>query len=118
MKCGVYNCKKPKKKRLLSFVECLRLRDNAPSLFFSAVCDFFLSVAVAPLNASKTARTPPPARPALWPAVVGLYRGMAGLPDEEKSALRPFSPAEERILLTGLHAVADIYCDCCKTTLG
>ena len=27
-------------------------------------------------------------------------------------------PAEERILLTGLHAVADIYCDCCKTTLG
>ncbi|KAL5235064.1 hypothetical protein ACI65C_002474 [Semiaphis heraclei] len=27
-------------------------------------------------------------------------------------------PAEERILLTGLHAVADIYCECCKTTLG
>lgn len=27
-------------------------------------------------------------------------------------------PAEERILLTGLHAVADIFCDCCKTTLG
>lgn len=27
-------------------------------------------------------------------------------------------PAEERILLTGLHAVADIYCDCCKTNLG
>jgi len=27
-------------------------------------------------------------------------------------------PAEERVLLTGLHAVADIYCDCCKTTLG
>ncbi|XP_075677515.1 yippee-like [Dermatophagoides pteronyssinus] len=26
--------------------------------------------------------------------------------------------AEERILLTGLHAVADIYCECCKTTLG
>lgn len=26
--------------------------------------------------------------------------------------------AEERVLLTGLHAVADIYCDCCKTTLG
>jgi len=26
--------------------------------------------------------------------------------------------AEERILLTGLHAVADIYCDCCKTNLG
>lgn len=27
-------------------------------------------------------------------------------------------PAEERILLTGLHAVADIYCESCKTTLG
>jgi hypothetical protein len=27
-------------------------------------------------------------------------------------------PAEERVLLTGLHAVADIYCGCCKKTLG
>lgn len=27
-------------------------------------------------------------------------------------------PAEERVLLTGLHAVADIHCECCKTTLG
>jgi len=26
--------------------------------------------------------------------------------------------AEERVLLTGLHAVADIYCESCKTTLG
>ena len=26
--------------------------------------------------------------------------------------------AERRVLLTGLHAVADIYCECCKTTLG
>ena len=26
--------------------------------------------------------------------------------------------AEERILLTGLHAVADIYCSSCRTTLG
>lgn len=26
--------------------------------------------------------------------------------------------AEERFLLTGLHAVADIYCNSCKTTLG
>uniref|UniRef100_A0A672P9C0 Yippee domain-containing protein n=1 Tax=Sinocyclocheilus grahami TaxID=75366 RepID=A0A672P9C0_SINGR len=26
-------------------------------------------------------------------------------------------PAEERVLLTGLHAVADIYCENCKTTL-
>lgn len=26
--------------------------------------------------------------------------------------------AEERVLLTGLHAVADIYCECCKTNLG
>jgi len=27
-------------------------------------------------------------------------------------------PAEERVLLTGLHAVADIFCESCKTTLG
>ncbi|XP_047142270.1 protein yippee-like 1 [Hydra vulgaris] len=27
-------------------------------------------------------------------------------------------PAEQRILLTGLHAVADIYCENCKTALG
>ena len=27
-------------------------------------------------------------------------------------------PAEQRVLLTGLHAVADIYCERCKTTLG
>jgi hypothetical protein len=27
-------------------------------------------------------------------------------------------PAEERYLLTGLHAVADIYCESCKTTVG
>lgn len=26
--------------------------------------------------------------------------------------------AEERILLTGLHAVADIHCSSCRTTLG
>lgn len=26
--------------------------------------------------------------------------------------------AEERVLLTGLHAVADIYCQSCKTPLG
>ncbi|XP_049641801.1 protein yippee-like 1 [Suncus etruscus] len=27
-------------------------------------------------------------------------------------------PAEERFLLTGLHVVADIYCENCKTALG
>uniref|UniRef100_A0AC35THD4 Protein yippee-like n=1 Tax=Rhabditophanes sp. KR3021 TaxID=114890 RepID=A0AC35THD4_9BILA len=27
-------------------------------------------------------------------------------------------PAEERLLLTGLHVVADIFCEICKTTLG
>uniref|UniRef100_A0A1I7ZMJ0 Protein yippee-like n=1 Tax=Steinernema glaseri TaxID=37863 RepID=A0A1I7ZMJ0_9BILA len=27
-------------------------------------------------------------------------------------------PAEERMLLTGLHAVADIKCECCGITLG
>ena len=26
--------------------------------------------------------------------------------------------AEERVLLTGLHAVADIFCECCNSTLG
>ena len=28
------------------------------------------------------------------------------------------SAAEERVLLTGLHQVADIYCGCCKILLG
>ena len=27
-------------------------------------------------------------------------------------------PCEDRILLTGLHSVCDIFCDCCRTTLG
>ncbi|KAK3773083.1 hypothetical protein RRG08_016187 [Elysia crispata] len=27
-------------------------------------------------------------------------------------------PAVERVLLTGLHAVADIKCECCETILG
>lgn len=27
-------------------------------------------------------------------------------------------PREERILITGLHTVADIYCTCCNTVLG
>mmetsp|Transcript_34479 Transcript_34479/g.76614 ORF Transcript_34479/g.76614 Transcript_34479/m.76614 type:complete len:113 (-) Transcript_34479:1363-1701(-) len=27
-------------------------------------------------------------------------------------------PKEERILITGLHTVADIYCTCCNTVLG
>ncbi|NXV94056.1 YPEL4 protein, partial [Calonectris borealis] len=27
-------------------------------------------------------------------------------------------PAEQRLLLTGLHSVADIFCQSCKTTLG
>ena len=27
-------------------------------------------------------------------------------------------PKEERLLMTGLHTVADIYCTCCNTTLG
>lgn len=27
-------------------------------------------------------------------------------------------PAEQRLLLTGLHSVADIFCENCKTTLG
>lgn len=27
-------------------------------------------------------------------------------------------PAEQRLLLTGLHSVADIFCESCKTTLG
>uniref|UniRef100_A0A8C3FBL1 Protein yippee-like n=1 Tax=Chrysemys picta bellii TaxID=8478 RepID=A0A8C3FBL1_CHRPI len=32
--------------------------------------------------------------------------------------LRYYYFSEERVLLTGLHAVADIYCENCKTTLG
>ena len=27
-------------------------------------------------------------------------------------------PKEERLLMTGLHTVADIYCTCCNTVLG
>lgn len=27
-------------------------------------------------------------------------------------------PSEQRVLLTGLHSVADIYCESCKTPLG
>eukprot|EP00741_Cyanophora_paradoxa_P011144 tig00020553_g10765.t1 len=27
-------------------------------------------------------------------------------------------PKEDRILITGLHTVADIYCNCCQTILG
>lgn len=27
-------------------------------------------------------------------------------------------PKEERLLMTGLHTVADIYCTCCSTVLG
>ena len=27
-------------------------------------------------------------------------------------------PSEDRLLITGLHTVADIYCTCCNTVLG
>mmetsp|Transcript_16933 Transcript_16933/g.41361 ORF Transcript_16933/g.41361 Transcript_16933/m.41361 type:complete len:117 (+) Transcript_16933:248-598(+) len=27
-------------------------------------------------------------------------------------------PKEDRILITGLHTVADVYCNCCQTILG
>lgn len=27
-------------------------------------------------------------------------------------------PKEDRLLITGLHTVADIYCSCCNTVLG
>ncbi|ELW61568.1 Protein yippee-like 2 [Tupaia chinensis] len=39
-------------------------------------------------------------------------------PDPEDVVNVGCGPAEERVLLTGLHAVADIYCENCKTTLG
>jgi len=29
-----------------------------------------------------------------------------------------FGPREDRILITGLHTVADMYCNCCQTILG
>lgn len=41
-----------------------------------------------------------------------------GLPPCPRRVNVGCGPAEERVLLTGLHAVADIHCENCKTTLG
>eukprot|EP00929_Paragymnodinium_shiwhaense_P066162 TRINITY_DN33156_c0_g1_i2.p1 TRINITY_DN33156_c0_g1~~TRINITY_DN33156_c0_g1_i2.p1 ORF type:complete len:2171 (-),score=491.00 TRINITY_DN33156_c0_g1_i2:138-6650(-) len=35
----------------------------------------------------------------LWPAVISLYKGMAALSEDEKKALRPFSPAEALVVM-------------------
>ncbi|KAF7636909.1 Yippee domain-containing protein [Meloidogyne graminicola] len=48
-----------------------------------------------------------------------LYRGSQGKAYLFNSVVNIVcGTAEERVLLTGLHAVADIQCECCKTTLG
>lgn len=46
----------------------------------------------------------------------GPLLGLLCVPPQGERGLR--GPAEERVLLTGLHAVADIHCENCKTTLG
>ncbi|KAF6128227.1 yippee like 3 [Phyllostomus discolor] len=50
---------------------------------------------------------------------VGFVMGPSlGLPPYPHRVNVGCGPAEERVLLTGLHAVADIHCENCKTTLG
>ena len=51
-----------------------------------------------------------------WRAVVFQSVFPSSLPSSRVNV--GCGPAEERVLLTGLHAVADIYCENCKTTLG
>ncbi|XP_023813832.1 yippee-like c isoform X1 [Oryzias latipes] len=52
-------------------------------------------------------------------ATVGSFQGSQGRAYLFNSVVNVgCGPAEERVLLTGLHAVADIYCENCKTTLG
>uniref|UniRef100_A0A3B3T0A4 Protein yippee-like n=1 Tax=Paramormyrops kingsleyae TaxID=1676925 RepID=A0A3B3T0A4_9TELE len=63
------------------------------------------SAKVAPASADDA---PPPSPVSITPSVSPCFcRVNVGC-----------GPAEERVLLTGLHAVADIYCENCKTTLG
>uniref|UniRef100_A0A8D0HFJ7 Protein yippee-like n=1 Tax=Sphenodon punctatus TaxID=8508 RepID=A0A8D0HFJ7_SPHPU len=52
--------------------------------------------------------------------LISKVRSLWGCPQYAKQPVVNVGcgPAEERVLLTGLHAVADIYCENCKTTLG
>lgn len=46
---------------------------------------------------------------------------MSLFPSPSKEAMAGptcLTPSEQRLLLTGLHSVADIFCESCKTTLG
>uniref|UniRef100_A0A6I8NFG0 Yippee like 3 n=1 Tax=Ornithorhynchus anatinus TaxID=9258 RepID=A0A6I8NFG0_ORNAN len=67
--------------------------------------------------------SPGPPEGSRGPATPGSRRGSA-TPRGLTTPRRPdrvnvgCGPAEERVLLTGLHAVADIHCENCKTTLG
>ncbi|XP_067911452.1 protein yippee-like 1 isoform X3 [Heterodontus francisci] len=60
--------------------------------------------------------------PAIWSTCLPLkwsFQGSQGRAYLFNSVVNVgCGPAEERVLLTGLHAVADIYCENCKTTLG
>ena len=53
------------------------------------------------------------AKPALPAVLAGLTRGRCC-----NRVNITLGPKEERLLMTGLHTVADIYCTCCNTTLG
>uniref|UniRef100_A0A8D0NW13 Protein yippee-like n=1 Tax=Sus scrofa TaxID=9823 RepID=A0A8D0NW13_PIG len=89
-----------------------------------------------PLRADGTSQvTAGPRAPPHSPPNPGTYGSWAGRDTQEGYRCGPrgngrsqhlpphrvnvgCGPAEERVLLTGLHAVADIYCENCKTTLG
>lgn len=47
-----------------------------------------------------------------------IFVGVYSVPLDDFRVNVGCGPAEERLLLTGLHAVADIYCENCHTTLG
>ncbi|GAB1296623.1 Protein yippee-like 2 [Apodemus speciosus] len=57
-----------------------------------------------------------------WPIMMNSFpspsKEVKGEPTSSIQVNVGCGPAEERVLLTGLHAVADIYCENCKTTLG
>ncbi|NXH90210.1 YPEL4 protein, partial [Edolisoma coerulescens] len=56
-------------------------------------------------------KVPPP--PPAWAGTAGVP--LAASPGGVNVGC---GPAEQRLLLTGLHSVADIFCQSCKTTLG
>ncbi|ELW66382.1 Glycerophosphodiester phosphodiesterase domain-containing protein 3 [Tupaia chinensis] len=84
-----------------------RYLDNHGPTALGSLCSPWAAPRVGPL---------PPA-----PAMVRISKPktfQAYLDDCHRRVNVGCGPAEERVLLTGLHAVADIHCENCKTTLG